>query len=528
MKYQLSIFIISACSMLMSSVALAQIEQVARFEKEQKSAENLYFVFPMGQDGVVLLRDKNKFVASNKKVWELLWLDEDLNEKWYTELEFGNRLDVVGFDAYGGDLFFLLRQGDSNRSNMELLKVRSDLDVERFVIENDMRFDLSHFIVIKNSAILGGYVTQQPAIVIYDLGSEKPRVLPGYFLKNSEIVDLKMNVNGSFNVLLFEQTSVDLKKLKLKTYDAMGNLLIEDEFDVDPHTKLHTGTSSALIRDDMLLVGSFGNRNSRQSIGFFSAVVDPFAEHEIRFLHYDQLDDFFNYMGEKKARKYRRKAQNLANRGRNLEFGSSFLPLGILENEHAFILYGEAFQQSSTPPPPPNFYGADYYNPFYNYNYGYNRRFYAPHYYGYPFGAMNQPMSYEKKFTQSLLIAFDHNGNILWDIGFPFKQVKKVNTEQVSDIYMDNAAAYVFYKHEKELIVNKYDFETKERATEELPILLNHPDEVLRNERKEEGAIRYWYGNHMLLWGYQSIKGAGKDEDSSNRNVFYINKISIQ
>jgi hypothetical protein len=510
-------------------LSYAQVSQTNRFEKEQKSADNHYFMFPMGVDGVVLLRDKIKFIPGGKKIWELIWLDEDLNEKWYTELELGSRLEIAGFDAFDGDLYFLLREGSNNRSGMELIKIRADLETERFQIENELRYDLTHFIVIKNSVILGGYVTQQPAIVIYNLNSDKPSptVLPGYFLKNSEIVDLKLNTNGTFNVMLFEQTSVETKKLKLKTYDAKGNLLIEDEFFVDNQLKLHTGTSSSLVRDDMLLFGTFGNRTSNQSFGMFTALVDPFTDHEINFLHYSRLESFFDYMGEKKARKYKRRAEKLRSRGKDMEFGSNLLPISMFEDEQGFVLYAEAFQQSSVPHPQPSFYGSDYYNPFFNQNYGYNRRFYAPHYYGYPYGPGTQTMSNEKRFTQSLLIAFDQNGKLKWEVSFPFKNQKKSQAEQISDIYLDDGNAYVFYKYEKEILLNKYNFELQEMIEETLPIMLNHPEEVLRSENKEEGAVKYWYNNHMLVWGYQSIKGAGKELESENRNVFYINKITI-
>jgi len=529
MKFRSLAIIVLFMLLLEGKEVIAQVNQVSRFEKEQKSSENYYFIFPMGSDGVVLLRDKSKFIPGGKKVWELLWLDEELNEKWYTEMELGSRLEVAGFDAYDGDLYFLLRDGSNNRSGMELIKIRSDFETERFQIENELRYDLTHFIVIKNSVILGGYVTQQPAIVIYKLNSAKPSpaVLPGYFVKNSEIVDLKMNTNGTFNVMLFEQTTIDTKKLKLKTYDEKGNLLIEDEFFVDSQLKLHTGTSSALVRDDMLLFGTFGNRTSSQSYGMFTAVVDPFADHDINYLHYAQLGSFFDYMGEKKARKYKRRAEKLRSRGKEMEFGTNLLPISMFEDERGFVLYAEAFQQSTVPSPQPNFYGSDYYNPFYNYNYGYNRRFYAPHYYGYPYGPGMQTVSNERKFTQSMLIAFDEKGKLMWEVCFPFKNQRKSQAEQVSDVYLDGENAYVFYKHEKEILLNKYNFNLQELSEESIPIMLNHPEEVLRIENKEEGAIKYWYHNHLLIWGYQSIKGAGKDLESENRNVFYINKITI-
>ncbi len=528
MSSTIRIYFLLFLTTLIDVSAKAQITQPNRFEKEQKMSDNFYFVFPMGPDGVVLFRDKTKLAAGNKKTWELLWLDEELNEKWYTELEIGSRLDVAGFDAFNGDLYFLLRASDNNRSNFELIKLRSDFETERYEIENDMRFDLTHFIIVNNSAILGGYVTQQPAIVIYDLGSEKPRLLPGFFIKNSEIVDLKLNSNGTFNVMLFEQASVDIKKLKLKTYDAKGNLLIEDEYDVNNQVKLHTGTSSSLIRDDMLLVGTFGNKVSNQSYGLFTAIVDPFKDEDINFIHYHKIEEFFDYMGEKKARKYKRRVEKLRQKGKDLEFSTNLIPVSMFETDDGFVLYAEAFQQSSVPPAPTGFYGNDYYNPFFNYNYGYNRRFYAPPYYGYPFGPSAQSVNTEKKFTQSMLLSFDENGKLQWDICFPFKSLKKSQVEQVSDIYMAEEKVFVFYKYEKEIQVHKFSFKTEELSSEELPIQLNHPNEVLRSENKEDGTIKFWYGNHLLIWGYQSIKGAGKEFESENRNVFYINKISVE
>lgn len=513
----------------MTPELLAQVSQTARFEKEQKSADNNYFVFPMGIDGIMTLRDKNKFIAGNKKVWELLWLDTELNEKWYTEMEIASKLDVVGFDAYQSSIFILLRESSNNKSPLELIKIGADLEIERFQIENEMRFDLSHFIIIKNSAILGGYVAQQPAIVLYDLGSEKPRILPGFFQKNSEIVDLRLNINGTFNIILFEQTTPDLKKLKLKTYDSKGNLLIEDEFDVNFQLRLQSGISSALIRDDMMLTGTFGNRVSKQSAGIFSTVVDPFVEHEIKYWHFNKLENFFNYMGEKKARKYKQKAERKNNRGKNFEFNTGIMPVSIFETTNGFVLYAEVFQQQQGTQPPPNYMmGPEYFNPYMVPSYRTNRRFYSPPYYGYPYNSTGQQnMSTEKRIYSSILVGFNEQADLKWDLSFPFKNLRKLEVDQVSDIIFTDERAIILFKQDKNIELREYYFGNKQLIEESIPISLKHPDEILKNENKEDGAIRYWYDNHMMVWGYQSIKGAGKAVDSESRNVFYINKLSI-
>ena len=74
----------------------AQIFQSARFEREQKNSDNEFILISMKEDGLILMRDKEKF-REGKQLWEFIRLDTTLQEVWSLELDIESRLRLVGY-----------------------------------------------------------------------------------------------------------------------------------------------------------------------------------------------------------------------------------------------------------------------------------------------------------------------------------------------------------------------------------------------------------------------------------------------
>jgi uncharacterized membrane protein YhiD involved in acid resistance len=56
------------CWMLTTVNTLAQVQQTHRYEREHKNSDEYYSVISLQEEGIALLREKDKY-EGNKKMW---------------------------------------------------------------------------------------------------------------------------------------------------------------------------------------------------------------------------------------------------------------------------------------------------------------------------------------------------------------------------------------------------------------------------------------------------------------------------
>ncbi|MBY0434869.1 MAG: hypothetical protein K2U26_12240, partial [Cyclobacteriaceae bacterium] len=268
----------------------AQISQPYRFEQKIKNSEAGFTVISLKKEGIAFVRDKEKYEQGKKK-WHLEILDTTLTSQWSTEMELDNRLVLVGYEYSPQRLYLLFREGETDFYNFQMARV--DIPERTYQTEKikfELNFRITHFTLAGSSAIFGGYISSQPVVLLYDQSSDHPKVLPGLFNNDLELLDVRANQNQSFNVLLAERKGKEKRKLIIRTYDEAGNLLMDDEINFNPGYSIITGMTSALERDELLIVGTYGEGTNRQALGFYSVVVDPFSEQAITFTEFASLN----------------------------------------------------------------------------------------------------------------------------------------------------------------------------------------------------------------------------------------------
>jgi hypothetical protein len=107
--------------------AAAQLSQTARFEEKFKYSDGVFTLIPMKEEGLMLIRDKDKYEAG-KKLWEVIALGTDLKEKKRIEFKVENRNKLLGYDYGQGKIFLLFRQGENEKSDLELIEINLSSD----------------------------------------------------------------------------------------------------------------------------------------------------------------------------------------------------------------------------------------------------------------------------------------------------------------------------------------------------------------------------------------------------------------
>jgi hypothetical protein len=507
------------------SAIVAQVIQPYRYEREQRNSDDYFHVISLKEGGLVLFRERDKFKNSNK-IWEMVFLDTLLKETKSLELEIKERHKMIGYEISAENIYLLFRTGDTNKNDLVLITVGlHGEEKERDLIKPDLDFRLTHFVKAGKNFVFGGYVSNEAVIVIYDPEDKSLKVVPGFFQKDTELVDLRTNQNQTFNTVLVNRTSRGERKVFFRTFDETGKQLLEDAVMIDEDITLQTGIASALEREDLIVAGTYGDRNAKQSHGFYTMPVNPYSEQKIRYIDFGQLNNFVGYMNEKRAQRIKENSKEATSVGRRPSFTTFVMPFRILENKNGYFLLAEVYNpvnagsmQNSNP---------YYYNPFYS-PFGY----YAPAGFYYPgMSRMYRPYMYgppsksadETKYLETVVVALDANGNVKWDQSFKIDEVRSANLQQVSDFVVSEDKVFMIYKKESDIKVKTIDLASDSVSEVSEKVKTLHDSDIIRSEKETESGVRHWYGNSFYVWGYQTVRNATKEDKV--RDVFYINRI---
>lgn len=512
--------------MTISFHGFAQLSQPNRFEKEQKRRYGDFHVVGMEDQGLALLRDKEKY-EQGERIWEFTQVDTLLAEVWTKELAVEPKFRLVGFDYREKNLYYLFRAGETDLGDLKILKLdpRSQ-QVFEFNYKPELSIQLSHFNIVGNQILLAGYVSRQPTVLLFNMETNQAKIVPGLLSDNTEILDVRANINNTFNVMMTERQSKAKKRLILKTYDETGALLLDDMIEIDPEKTLLSGITSTLVRDELMLVGTWSEGISKQASGIFTVLVDPYTEQKINYYDFGQLTHFFDYMTPKRAAKTKEKSDSRRKMGKVPDFRTNVLSVRLVETKDGYVFYTEAYYSSSISNNP-NWNTA---NPYYNYPYsmygfGNPYRFGYP-YGGYPYGSYpygSGRASSEIKMQMASIAVLNSSGELKTDHGFKFEDVKIPSAEQIADFVFTPSRTTIIFSKENEIHFQVSQADGVQLINEKKEIQLTQASENIRPDNEDVATVRHWYKNMLYVYGYQTIKNPEK----GNRDVFYINKLKI-
>ena len=209
--------------------SIAQVSQPRRYEAPYKSSDEQFTIISLKEEGLAVDKDLSKY-KEGKKVWELTLLDTALQEKAKIDIPVNDRHKMVGYEFAPGHLYFLFRTGETTKNDFELI----DIDLKgseagRFSFKPDLDFKLTHFSKAGDNFTFGGYVNNEPTVVLFEVKDNHIRVIPGFFQKNTELVDLRTNQNRTFNTVLMDRGTRENRKLIFKKNffcREMGDLVL--------------------------------------------------------------------------------------------------------------------------------------------------------------------------------------------------------------------------------------------------------------------------------------------------------------
>ena len=510
--------------LLANGSLFAQPVQTIRYERRLENGDKGFTHISLKDKGIALVRDKEKFKDGNK-IWEVIILDTLLNELNTQEFDLESRLNLIGYEYVNNELYLLFRKTETDINNFLLFRTNlKNYSSIRYTIKQELNFKITHFSVAGGSAILGGYVNREPAVILYQFKADQTKIVPGFFLSDTELLDLRINRNNTFNALLVDRGSRENKRLIVKTFDEWGSLLLEDIIKIPSDRNILAGITSSLERDEMILMGTWSLPKSNQAYGIFSVLVEPFNEQDVNFYDFGELNHFFEYMSPKKAEKTYTKSKRSRMAGKFPDFKASVNIAKMSEYPDGFSLLTEVYLQSSNMNSSPywNNYSSPYSNPYGYNSFGFNP--FSPRYYNSPYSNYAPSPSADVSMLHSSLTFFDLKGKLKNDYGFKLNNTKQPDLEQLSDYTADGNRVSIAYKSEEDINIKTWIGDSLAQDT--IKIKLKNPTDKLRVEYNQNTGVKEWYDNTFFIYGYESIRDK-ENQDDTGRYIFYINKLEI-
>jgi len=513
--------------LFLSSNLFAQISQPARYELTHKSGDHEFIIISMGSNGLALVRDTEKY-DDGKRKWEVIFLDSALHEIRNTKISVEQRMAILGHEYNDGNVY-LIFQEPQHLGPVSIFEFRqSDSLYRQHLFKPEVNIRFTHFTALKSTAIFGGYINREPALLLYDLIEEKAKIVPGVFQPNVDLADVRVNTNGTFNALLIEGRTSKNKKLVVRTFDSNGVIIVDDAIEIEEGKTILEAITSSLVRDEMIIVGTWTYGMNKQAAGIFSVVVDPFKDQKINFYDFSMLNHFLDYLKPKRIAKIKAKAEWRKSVGKSPEFRTYLASVKLSETKDGFgflcEVYDASYGRSSSSP---YGYSPYYYNPYGFYPYGgfspMPNRYYAP-YSSYPYGTPSSSQYAEFEMLNASVCFFDKHGKLVADHSQKMNDVKLSSKEQASDFIVYDDLVAMMYKGKKEISAKITESDGSTLKEETIAPDLKNPAEVVRSESQDDSSIRAWYDRYFYVYGYQTLKDNVKRD---SHDVFYINKIKV-
>lgn len=505
----------------------SQITQPARYELAHKASDHEFIIISMGNNGLALVRDTEKFDGNQRK-WEVIFLDTLLHETRHTKILVNQRMAILGHEYSEGNIYLIFQEPQNVGQPVTIFEFQqADTTYKQHLFKPEVNIRFTHFTALRSKAVFGGYINREPALILYDLQEEKAKIVPGVFQPNVDLADVRVNTNGTFNTLLIEGRTSKNKKLVVRTFDSNGVVLVDDVIAIEEGKTVLEAITSSLVRDEMIIIGTWSYGTNKQATGIFSVVVDPFHDQKINYYDFAMLNHFLDYLKPKRATKIKAKAEWRKSVGKQPEFRTYVTSVKLTETREGFGFLCEVYDASyGRTTMYPYGYSPYYYNPYGFYPYGgfssMPNRYYTP-YYTSPYGTSSSP-SAEYEMVNASVCFFDTHGKLVADHSFKFKDIKLSSKEQASDFIVHNELTTMMYKGKKEISVKVTESDGSTVKEENIIPDLKNPNETVRSETQDDSSIRAWYDRYFYVYGYQVLKNNVKRE---THDVFYINKIKV-
>ena len=491
----------------------AQVLQNGRVEIGIASSFETFSVVSLDSSGIALYRN---FVGATENQLELIRLDTALNQVWRGFLPIPKGFTVASAKTVANKLYFFFENKTVVNRPFQVVAVQiKDGEYTSYPIKNAIAFNATEFIASKKVLLIGGYFNFRPVVLFYSLLDHRSRILPGFLNEPGELTQINASDDG-IDVIVSGKNNSKKKCLWIRHFDDVGDLTKTVVLESSENKNLIFGRTAKADNGIQVIAGVYG-KNSQYSRGIFVAEINSLGEYVIRYYNFADLHNFFHYMKAKREKRIKDRIERRRVRGKKSKFNYRFLVHELIPYGDQFILVGEAFYPTYTSgynsystrmlgSSPWSYPSARYYN-----------NPYPSRYYGSPYTSDLVFSGFQ--YTHAIVIGFDAHAKITWDNSFEINGLKSFYLDQYVKILTEKEKIELFYLFQNNIRSKVIHNNQIEEGTIQNPILNSDQQ---RKSNVESSKLEYWYGNHLFVYGIQTVKNSKDDI----RRSFFINKLT--
>lgn len=507
--------------LLLSGTLLAQPRQVARYEQPKEDEDDYFSVVSCGEYGLLIVEED--FVQGKAETWRMTVLDTTLTKRWELTIGIDYKYELKAFDVLEENVYLVFQE--ANRAIADYRVVKIDVSkgtMVKFEVSNEIAFEMTNIIAIRDHLILGGYVRYSPTLLSYRIGDDGFQVVPGLFKDKSDIVDLRSNGSDTYNIITRED-SYSGPFMRLRTYSFDSEMLFERMIEMDRNYEVIDGTSIGFVDGNIAVVGTYGARNSKYVQGLYFALVKPSGqENYIRYNDLSEFENFFTYAdSERREERLKEKAEQMSDRGKEMKVGVRLLMHDVIHLDNSYLLIADVYDIRYDQSGVTRYISRPNYS-MYDIRTLPRGRYYYQDYPSTP--ADYTTLRYE--YLAALAIDLDSKGQILWDNSLIVDEKERYILDDLVDAYPGPDSLYMAYKEEDEIIYKGIPYSHTDIQTSRQPVALKTQTDDLRSTSDSDlGEIRHWYGNNFYIWGFHKINDRAVRGSEGRRDVIYVNKV---
>ena len=494
--------------MAFSLSTLAQLQQPARAELEINQEDGYYTLLSAKEQGLLLFHELESKRSDGMFHLEVHRYDTSLEKKWTWEYTEPNTMVFTGYDYDAGNLYLMFGKGQYTPREYKIVKVDIETrDTASYTVKRIIPLELTDFLVNGKTALFIGVVNYKPAVMHFNFETGQPKVLQGIYTNAGELVDFKLDrKRNEIDVILSERGYHRNQTFQVKTFNEEGELEASTRLRPPMQYSLLSGTTTVLSDGDKMVIGTYSERRSQYSQGVFMARFNEDEQKEMRFINYADLDNFFQYMRDKREDRVHKRIDRKRQKGKEPKFNYRLLVHDIIEKGDEYIVVAEAYYPRYQAPYP-YFAGL-------NADWALRRSY------------RGQDVTFDGyRYTHAIVLGFNEAGKLLWDNSFEIMDVISFELEQFVSVSPEKDRVVLLYNYENvlrsKLIAQNEVIDGKTKAD----IKLKHEDDEVRRNEEGEAGLEHWYGDYFFAFGVQKIKNFTDGNVDLNREVFYINKI---
>ncbi|MEQ9120022.1 hypothetical protein [Fulvivirga sp.] len=457
---------------IFASRACGQLTQTERYEIDITHIGGNYQVVTC-DEGVLIWSLWNIKNSLDTLALKVHFLDTNLTEKWSENFAWNRHIKLIDQQSYGAKVYILFKNYNADSNDFELLEtdvVSGNILVR--TINNELPFTYLDMRVTDKAVLIGGYTELSPIVIYKNFSEPSAKILPGIYGHKIEMNQLNLNPDATVEVLTAGKGKMGNRGLYLNNYNKDAQLISTAKIKPPDYRHILTsGIKTEINTSSSLVAGTFSKQNLNYPQGIYIAKLNQQSQETIKLYDYTDLDNFFNYLPEKKEQSLRRRAKHKEMQEKSLKHVYNLDIHRFFNYKDVFILYGSV---STTR---------------------------------------------KRSFTHNILLAFDEDGNLLWDKRFE-AQPTSLHTS------LKEERLNLLYTFEDKIYTIPISDDGKPDLNESIESMkLHYGDKLRSNEIKGIGRLN---NDTYIVCGIQSLKNKEKKGADRNRTVLFINKLVLE